>query len=198
MKRQKQEEFNFNIHQQLLDEARYILLYDEIDKDSAKEINTKLLGMALQNCKKEILLEINSPGGDVACGMAIINTMIHSPCPIITIVNGYAASMAGFISVVGDHRLITKGSYWMAHAGEDGVIGNPQTILDRGVFLKRLEKDLNKIFTDKTKINKEEFEAILKGELWFSPEECLKKGIVDEIIDNFSRKIELKEKKRKK
>ena len=197
MNKKQQEEMQMpNQFELSLDEARYILLYTEINWESAKEINTKLLGMALENKKKPIYLEINSPGGNVNDGIAIINTIQNLPCAVISVINGMAASMAGFISVVADHRIITANSYWMGHAGSDGVCGNTDTILDRGIFLKRLDDNLNKIFKERTKINDEDFAKILKGELWLDPEDCLKKGIVDEILKTPTRRITKKERKK--
>jgi ATP-dependent Clp protease protease subunit len=167
----------------ILLEARYVLLYDEICSESAREITTKLLALAIKNPKKPIFLEINSPGGSVADGIAIMNTIQTLPCPIITIINGEACSMAGFISVVADKRMITPTSFWMGHPLQDIVGGTPQTIKDRGLYLEKLETDLQNIFKNKTKLNAEEFQKMLRGELWLNPAECLSKGIVDEVIE---------------
>lgn len=171
-----------NQYENLLNEARYILLYDEINNESAREINTKLLGMAFEHCRQPIFLEINSPGGSVADGIAIMNTILHIPCPVITLINGEACSMAGIISVVGAERMITPNSYWLGHPMYDMVGGNPQTIRDRGVYLNKLEADLQAVFKSRTKLNDEEFQKMMNGELWLNPQEALDKKIVDTIL----------------
>jgi ATP-dependent Clp protease protease subunit len=188
---------NPNPYEVLLNEARYILLYDVINSESAKEVNTKLLGMALEHCKAPIYLEINSVGGSVADGIAIMNTIQHIPCPVITIINGEACSMAGIISVMGSIRMMTPHSYWLGHPMYDEVGGNPQTIQDRGIYLSKLEEDLQSVFKTKTKLTSEEFQKMMRGELWLSTNECLAKGIVDEIVETGKRVIKIIKKKGK-
>jgi len=182
--RKQKEDFNapmISPFEMIIAEARLILLYGEIDNCSAREINTQLQGMSIKNYKKEIYLEINSPGGSVSDGIAILNTIQLIPSPVITIINGEAASMAGIISVVGDHRIITPNSYWLGHPLQDLVGGTAQTIKDRGDYLIKLENNLKETFERKTKLTNKEFEQMLRGELWLNSKECLEKGIVDEI-----------------
>jgi ATP-dependent Clp protease protease subunit len=180
------EDFNvdlppFSPFELVLAEARYVILYGEIDDVSAREINTKIISMGIKNSRKKIYIEINSPGGEVAAGVAIMNTIRMSPAPIITMINGEACSMGGIISVAADYRIITPTSYWMGHPMEDIVGGNPQTIKDRGNYLEKLEADLNVLFKEKTKLSEEDFQKMMRGELWLNTQECLEKGIVDEI-----------------
>ena len=181
----------------ILAEARHIILYGEIDEHSARETNTKLNAMAIKNYKKPIYLEINSPGGCVSCGIAIMNTIQSIPAPVVTLINGEACSMAGLISVVGDHRTIAQNSYWMGHPMQDMVGGTARTIKDRGIYLEKLEEDLRRIFERKTKLTNKEFDLMLRGELWLNAEECLEKGIVDEIQKITERQL-IKTKKNKK
>ena len=80
MKTNKKEDFGIELPQfspfdLILGEARYILLYDEIDEFSAKEVNTKLIAMSIKNPRKPILLEICSGGGSVGHGITIMNTI---------------------------------------------------------------------------------------------------------------------------
>ena len=185
MKREK-EDFGidlppFSPFELVLAEARLIILYGEIDEYTAREINTKLQAMSIKNPKKPIFLEINSTGGTVSDGIAIMNTIQLIPSSVCTIINGEAASMAGLISVVGDHRVIAPNSYWLGHPLTDAVMGTAQTIKDRGDYLIKLEDNLRDVFKRKTKLNEEEFQKMLRGELWLNSQECLSKGIVDEI-----------------
>lgn len=202
MHKRKNDDFDIDLPQfspfeMVLGEARYILLYGEICDESAREINTKLIAMAIKSPKKPIVIEINSGGGSVPSGIAIMNTIQTIPCPVVTIINGEADSMAGFISVVADKRLITPVSYWMGHPISDGVCGNPQTIKDRGLYLMKLENDLRDVFKNKTKLTEEEFQKMLRGELWLNPKECLEKGIVDECIEIGKRAVRVSKEKDK-
>jgi len=186
----------FSPFELVLAEARYILLYGEIDEITSREINTKLIAMSIKNPKNPIVVEINSPGGSVSCGIAIMNTIQSIPSPVITIINGEAASMGGLISVVGDHRIITPNSFWLGHPMQDIVGGTPQTIKDRGIYLEKLEQELTQVFKEKTALTEEEFQKMLKGELWLNAKECLEKKIVDELRPNLH--VQPKKKKSKK
>jgi ATP-dependent Clp protease protease subunit len=181
------DEFLPNPFEQCLSELRYILLYDEIDARLAKDINSKLLVMSIKKPRAPIFIEINSPGGSVADGIAIINTIRSIQSPVVTIINGEAVSMAGLISIVGDERFIMRGSYWMGHPMEDGVGGNVQTIYDRAQYLKKLENQLTGIFKEKTILDDEGIQKMLRGELWLDPEEALKNKLVDRILDSHIR-----------
>jgi ATP-dependent Clp protease protease subunit len=187
----------FSPFELILAEARYIILYGEINEESAKEINTKLIAMSIKNPKRPIFLEINSTGGMVSDGIAIMNTIQTIPAHVVTLINGEACSMAGLISVVGDERIIAPNSYWMGHPMEDAVMGTAKTIKDRGVYLEKLESDLRKVFSEKTKLTDIEFEQMLRGELWLNSQDCLAKGIVDNI-QVFQLQRPTKDKNRKK
>jgi ATP-dependent Clp endopeptidase proteolytic subunit ClpP len=171
----------FSPFELILAEARYILLYEEIDEITAREINTKLIAMSIKDPRKPILLEICSGGGSVGHGIAIMNTIRTIPSSVITYINGEACSMAGIISVVGDKRIIAPNSYWMGHSMTDGLHGTPQTIKDRAKYLDGLENELRVIFQEKTKFTEDDFQKMIKGELWLSPQESLTKGVADEI-----------------
>lgn len=187
----------FSPFELVLAEARYIILYDEIYSESAREVNTKLIAMSVKSPRKPIIIEINSPGGSVSDGIAIMNTIQTIPCPVVTIINGEACSMAGFISVVGDKRLITPNSYWMGHPMFDVTAGNPQTIKDHAIYIEKLEGDLQSIFKKKTKLTDVEFKKMMNGELWLSSKECFEKGIVDEVIEIGKRVLKTKKKGKK-
>lgn len=181
MKKLKAEQEDFNPFEAILAECRHIILYGEIDNESAREINSKLYSMAYKHPKLPIHLEINSPGGSVSDGIAIMNAIQLIPSPVMTMINGEACSMAGIISVVGDYRVIAPNSYWLGHPMRDLVEGTPKTIKDRGIYLEKLEENLREVFKKKTKLSDKEFDAMLRGELWLNAEECLEKGIVDEV-----------------
>ena len=133
---------------------------------------------------KPIYFWINSPGGLCSCGFAIIDTMKRLRSPVFTIVSGSAYSMAGFISVAGDKRLITKNSDWMGHDVFGGSIDYGEKVIDTAEHLKKLRKRLNEFYEEHTDMTKADIRKATHGELWLNPYECLKKGIVDGVIAN--------------
>lgn len=183
----KEDRYGDEFYFRILNKARYILLYDEINSMSADMVVSKLRGMDIIN-HKPIYLEINSPGGSVPDGMSIINTMEHIKSKVITIISGQACSMAALISICGDKRLIYSNSYWMQHSTSDIVGDYVQYIKDRTRFLCEFEHRTEKILKIHSKLSDNDIMKIRTGELWLNSEECLKKGVVDEIIDYKSKK----------
>jgi len=180
----KEDRYSDDYYFKILNHHRYILLYDEINSESAEMVVSKLKAMDLMNHKKSITLEINSPGGSVADGMSIINAIEHIKAPVTTIISGQVCSMAALISIVGDKRLIYENSYWMQHSTSDVVGDYIQYIKDRTKFLCEFEARTEKILQTKTKLTKNDILKIRTGELWYNAEQCLAKGIVDKIIIN--------------
>ena len=102
--------------------------------------------------------------------------------PVVTVITGIAASMAGIISITGVERIITKNSVWMAHNAVGGSYDYFEKVYDKVDYLKLLEKQIFKIFRDKTKLTERELTKSRNGELWVFAEEAKKKGIVDFVI----------------
>lgn len=170
---------DINIDQILL-QHRHIFIFGEIDEKMSYHITQKLLALSEIN-SKPILLYINSPGGTVADGFAIIDCMQNNRSPIITMILGRACSMAGLVSIAGDRRLIVPHGMWMSHNLTAGVYGNVKTIEDRTEHYKNLQQTLNYFLKRHTKLTDNEIKKAVEGELWLDPEDCIKKGIVDEI-----------------
>ena len=177
----KDERYNEEFYYKILNKYRYILLYDEINNCSADVVCSKLMAMNILN-HKTIYLEINSPGGSVADGMSIINAIEHIKSPVFTIISGQVCSMAALISICGDKRLIYANSYWMQHSTSDIVGDYINYIKDRTRFLCEFEHRTEKMLKNRTKLSANDIMKIRTGELWLSADQCLTKGVVDEII----------------
>ena len=177
----KDEKYTEEYYFRILNHNRYILLYDIINNVSSDMVVSKIKAMNLLS-KKEIILELNSPGGDVSCGFSIINAIEQSKAPIHTIISGQCCSMAAMISIVGNKRSIYYNSYWMNHPLSEGQMDYLQFIKDRTKFLIHLDSMTDNLLRKYTKLNKQDLRKIATGELWLSAEECFRKGIVDRII----------------
>jgi len=177
----KEDRYNEEFYYKILNKNRYILLYDEINNCSADMVCSKLRAMDILN-RKPIYLEINSPGGSVADGMSIINTIEHAKSPITTIISGQVCSMAALISICGDKRLMYSNSYWMQHSTSDIVGDYINYIKDRTKFLCEFEHRTEKILKNRTKLTSNDIMKIRTGELWLNADQCLQKDVVDEII----------------
>jgi ATP-dependent Clp protease protease subunit len=178
----KEDKYDESFYFKILNKERNILLYDAITNETADIVVTKIKAMNILDSKKPIVIEINSPGGDISCGFSIINAIEQSKAPIHTVVSGQVCSMAAMISVVGKKRSIYYNSYWMNHPLSEGQMDYLNFIKDRTTFLIHLDKMTEKILTRYTKLSRGDLQKISTGELWLSAEKCLQKGIVDQII----------------
>ncbi len=167
---------------QILLENRQLFLFDEIDCKLANQINRELFALDKIN-NKPIVLRINSPGGSLASGYSIIDTMKIIRSPVITIVSGYACSMAGLISVSGDQRVMTKNAIWMAHDMSSYNEDYATKMIDYTDFLKKQQKKLFEFLGKYTKLSQAELTQARNGELWFFAKDAKKKGICDIIVE---------------
>ena len=180
---QKDERFSEEFYYKILNKNRYILLYDEINNLSGDMICSKLRAMDYLDSKKPITLEINSPGGMVAYGLSIIDTISNIKAPVNTIISGQACSMAAMISIVGAKRYITKNSVWMQHSSSDMLGGYVQHIKDATAFLIKMEARMDSIIKQRTKLNSRQMTQIRNGELWLFAEQAIEYGIADKILN---------------
>lgn len=166
----------------VLNAKRIIMMYGEINSPMAKDINSKLLAMAILSRKDPILFEINSPGGSCPDGLAIIDMMTRIGSPIFTIVTGEACSMASLISIVGNMRFMTDNAYYMMHPIREWICDYLEFIKDRVAYVNKLEERCLNIYRKYTKLPKELIAKSQRGEVWLSAKECLKYKIIDRIV----------------
>ncbi|KKN82731.1 hypothetical protein LCGC14_0305550 [marine sediment metagenome] len=185
--------FKKSVKQKVLDLAKFdldkflfgdrqLFLYDYVTSESSQRLIKNMIAMDKLNPKTPIILWINSGGGSITDGYAIINAIKYISSPVVTIINGRACSMAALISVHGYKRFITLDSVWMAHDGQAFMCDYFQKLKDRMKFIERLEYINNKILATKTKLSGDEIKQATNGELWLFDEECVVKGIVDEVL----------------
>ena len=151
-------------------------------RDVTKRLKFSEIEYGVNNLK--INLHINSFGGSVFAALAAIDTIISNDIPIVSIVEGGAASAATLISVVCQERKITPNSFMLVHQLSSGFWGKMEEIKDEFINLKKLMKTLTKIYKEHTEIDNSDDTSIkdlLKRDLWLSSKECLKHGMVDEI-----------------
>lgn len=168
---------------QILLEHRQLFLFEPITAEVARDLIKKMVALDRKKVAP-IALYINSPGGRVNAGFAIIDSINGINSPVITIIVGMACSMAGILSVVGEKRFMTEHSVWMSHDIAGGVSGSDYTskTIDRVEFMKLEQKKCEIFLAKHTKLTPRELTKARNGELWLTPDECLKKGVIEEII----------------
>ena len=173
----------YDIYSRLLKD-RIIFLGEDVNSHTANLIVAQLLFLAHEDPKKDIKLYINSPGGSVYDGLAIIDTMNFIQPDVQTIGIGLQASMGAMLLSCGakGKRYILPNSRVMIHqpsSGTEGKITDQEIALKEGIFLK---KRLAEIFAKNTGKDIKTVEKDMDRDNWMSAEEALQYGIVDEIV----------------
>lgn len=129
-----------------------------------------------------IEIYINSPGGCVHSAMAVIDYIQASRFKFTSIIQGCAASAATLISVVCDNRKIYRNSMVLIHELSSGAYGKMFEINDYVNGLRKLMDCIINIYVENTNVSIVSLKKTLKQDIFWSAEEALKLGIVDEII----------------
>jgi ATP-dependent Clp protease protease subunit len=129
-----------------------------------------------------IKLYITSGGGSVYHVLSAIDTIKNMRIPVNTYVKGFAASAATLLSLSGKKRFITENSYMLIHEIRSATWGKFSEIKDDFNNMTVLNDHIKNYYIKNTKLTKEELDEQLKQDVIWSPEKCLEKGLVDEII----------------
>ena len=129
-----------------------------------------------------IKLRINSYGGSVFAGMAILDTIRNLKSEVHTYIDGAAASAATIISVAGKKRFIGKNSLMLIHQLSSGSYGKFSEMEDDMENNRRIMKMIKDIYKQYTKVPMKQIDEILKHDLWVDSGKCLELGLVDEVL----------------
>ena len=175
----------YDIYSRLLKE-RIIFLTGPIDDNVASLICAQLLFLESENPKKEISFYINSPGGIVWSGLAIYDTMQYISPEIMTICIGQAASAGSLLLTAGSKnmRFSLPNSRIMVHQPSGGFQGQVTDIEIHTNEIKKTKKRLNEIYAKHTNKKIDEIEKVMERDRYFSPDEAIKFGLIDKIVEN--------------
>lgn len=172
----------YDIYSRLLKE-RIIFLGGPIDDYTANLVIAQLLFLESEDPKKDIYLYINSPGGSVTAGLAILDTMNYVKPDIATVTVGIAASAAAVILSAGKKgkRFALPNSEVMIHQVMGGAEGQATDIAIAAKHILRTKENLNKILAKNTGKTPSQVEADAERDYWMTADEAKKYGIIDEI-----------------
>lgn len=129
-----------------------------------------------------IYLHIKSNGGCVDSALSSVDLIKTSLSPVYTIIEGYAASAATMLSIVGEKRFMHKNAHMLIHQMSTGFWGKMEEIKDEIKNINEFEKVIFDIYKEHANIPDKKFSKILKHDLWWGSEKCKKYDLVDEII----------------
>ena len=163
-----------------------IYFYSPITKTSCFKLEKELLLInqknLLEGINNPINLHIQSNGGNLFNSIYIIDLIKNLESPVYTYIDGFAASAATLISVVGKKRFMTTNSLMLIHQLSGGMNGKFYEMEDENENINGLMDFIIKTYLENTKINKDELEQILKRDIWLNSTYCLQNGLVDEIL----------------
>lgn len=174
----------YDIYSRLLND-RIVFLGEEVNSHTANLVVAQLLYLANEDPKRDIKLYINSPGGSVYDGLAIIDTMNYIKPDVQTIGIGLQASMGAMLLSCGakGKRYVLPNSRIMIHQPSSGTQGK---VTDQEITLREsitIKKRLAEIFAENTGKSLNQVEKDMDRDNWMSAEEAKEYGIVDEVIE---------------
>ena len=173
----------YDIYSRLLKD-RIVFVGGEIDDDMANAIVAQLLFLQAQDAEKEVSMYINSPGGSVTAGLAILDTMKMVKCPVATYCVGQAASMGAILLASGDkgRRYALPHARIMVHQPWGGAQGKASDIEITAREILRLKEMLNGILAESAGKTLESVTNDTDRDHFMSADEAKAWGIVDKVL----------------
>ena len=163
---------------------RIIWLGSEVKDDNANIICAQMHMLAAEDPKKDIWLYINSPGGSITAGMAIYDTMQLIEPDVATVAVGMAASMGQFLLSSGTpgKRFITSHARVLMHQPSGGIGGTTTDVRINAELIMDMKKTLSELTAKQTGHTVEEIYRDNEYDHWFTAQEALDYGFVDNIV----------------
>jgi ATP-dependent Clp protease protease subunit len=175
----------YDIYSRLLRE-RIIMVNGQIEETMANLIVAQLLFLASESQEREVNLYISSPGGVIAAGLAIYDTMRYLSCPVATTCIGYAASFGTILLLAGDkgrRRALPNARIHLHQPLIHGGIAGQATDIDiHAKELLHTRDVINSIIQNHTGQSLERIKRDTDRDFFLSAEEAVEYGIIDEVL----------------
>jgi ATP-dependent Clp protease protease subunit len=173
----------YDIYSRLLKE-RIVFLGGPIDDDVANLVIAQLLFLEAEDPKKDIALYVNSPGGSVTAGLAIVDTMNHVKPHVSTLCVGIAASAAAVILSAGEKskRYALPNAEVMIHQPWGGAEGQATDIEITAKHIIATRERLNKLLAKNTGQSVSKVEKDVERDYFMTADEAKKYGIIDQVF----------------
>ncbi|EKI4610916.1 Clp protease ClpP [Staphylococcus pseudintermedius] len=146
-------------------------------------INSHDIAEALNDVDKDILIRLNSPGGDAFQGIEIYNYLKNHSSHVTVEVTALAASAASIIAMAADELVMSKGASLMIHEAATFTYGNKADVKKTLNALEAVDTSLISIYQEKTGLEAEEIEQLMTAETWFTAKDAVEKGFADKLKD---------------
>jgi ATP-dependent Clp protease protease subunit len=187
----------YDIYSRLLKD-RIVMLNGPVEDQMANSIIAQLLFLESEDPDKDILLYINSPGGQVSAGLGIYDTMQFIKCDVSTVVIGQACSMGSFLSQAGakGKRIVLPESRTMIHRVSSGTRGTSGTVHVQELQFedairsmeesKKVNKRLTELYVRHNTAGKtyDEMAETMKFDTFLTAAEAVTWGLADKVVEN--------------
>lgn len=143
-------------------------------------ITAKAVKNSLDNVDKDIVIRLNSGGGDVFEGIEIYNYLKSLSNHITIEVTALAASAASLVAMAADKIIIRTGANMMVHEASTMAFGNKSDIQKTLNALNAIDTSIVDIYQERTGLERDEIINLITNETWFTADEAIKKGFADE------------------
>ena len=171
-------------------EKNHIYFFRDVDSDSCLDLIRKINDVSKELLKysidfdcppPSIFLHINSLGGDLLSAFGVVDCIKNCRVPLVSIVNGQAASAATIISMACHRRFITEHSFMLIHQLSTSCHGRYEEIKEDMQNDTTFMETLYKLYKEHTKMSLPQIKEALKHDLWWDSSKCIEKGLVDGI-----------------
>jgi|TARA_B110000305_G_C19319048_1_gene577983 ATP-dependent Clp protease protease subunit len=187
----------YDIYSRLLKD-RIVMLNGPVEDQMANSVIAQLLFLESEDPDKDILLYINSPGGQVSAGLGIYDTMQFIKCDVSTVVIGQACSMGSFLSQAGakGKRIVLPESRTMIHRVSSGTRGTSGTVHVQELQFedavrsmeesKKVNRRLTELYVRHNTAGKtyEEMSETMKFDTFLTAAEAVAWGLADKVVEN--------------
>jgi ATP-dependent Clp protease protease subunit len=187
----------YDIYSRLLKD-RIVMLNGPVEDQMANSVIAQLLFLESEDPDKDILLYINSPGGQVSAGLGIYDTMQFIKCDVSTVVIGQACSMGSFLSQAGakGKRIVLPESRTMIHRVSSGTRGTSGTVHVQELQFedavrsmeesKKVNRRLTELYVRHNTAGKtyDEMAETMKFDTFLTAAEAVAWGLADKVVEN--------------
>lgn len=160
-------------------------IYDPIGYDYWDDsgVTAKRISAALRSLDgADVVVNINSPGGDVFEGLAIYNLLREYKGHVTVRVLGVAASAASFIAMAADEIQIARAGFFMIHNAWTGLWGNRNDLRETADFLEQIDDTIADIYHVRSGLSMDELKADMDKERWINGRDAIDSGFADAFL----------------
>lgn len=171
------------------DDEKTITIYQEIgDSFFAEGFTARRMSAALRSIgkKNDVVVSINSPGGDFFEGATIYNLLREHEGKVTVRIPGLAASAASLIAMAGDEIQISEVGFYMIHNAWGYVVGNKNDMIESADTFAKFDAAMSDVYSARTGFDRDEIAKMMDRDTWMSGSEAINKGFADTILSNKS------------